>query len=524
MNVTAVDWTIVLVLLAALLAMAIWINTRCRSVADYLVSGRKVRLWLGMGAGIAGEIGLVSIVAMLEQGYMRGFGFVLIGLITMAITLPLFGVFGFGIERFRATRAMSVPQYLEMRYSRGLRILTGITNSAAGVIQMCIFPIVGARFLCVLVQAPPEVSVAGFSIASTSIVMLVLLVCAVTFTFLGGYITLIVTNFFQMIVIMIAIYWLLGHLVADLGMQQLWTTLEQTRGEAAFNPFAEGANAYGVTWFAWLLTMTVLLQFSYGPYLQRYASMDKPKTVSRSYFLGGIFGSGRTFVIIGIGVCALAALGETPPAGVAATGQEWASMASPYYLAQVVPPVLMGLLLAALLFADISTTDQYMLSWSTSIVNDCIYPFLKGTLSPEAHIRLVRMTIVAMCVLFFTVGLFYTPQLPIWEFLWLCANIIGGTGIAVLFGMYWKRTTTLAAYTAVGICVVLPLSDLVARSVYASSDAEGPFPISPEMTGFYTYVIATVALITLSLMSTKPTGYWDLGSQLRAMNAEGARA
>ena len=105
MNVAPVDWLILGALFVALLALAVWINSQCRSVADYLVSGRKVRLWLGMGAGIAGEIGLVSIVAMCEQGYMRGFGFVLIGLMSMCVMVPLFGVFGFGIERFRADQS-----------------------------------------------------------------------------------------------------------------------------------------------------------------------------------------------------------------------------------------------------------------------------------------------------------------------------------------------------------------------------------------------------------------------------------
>ena len=83
MNITPIDWTILAVSFVLFLALAIYLNGLCRSVADYLVSGRKIRLWLGMGAGIAGEIGLVTIVGICEQGYLRGFGFVLIGLLTM---------------------------------------------------------------------------------------------------------------------------------------------------------------------------------------------------------------------------------------------------------------------------------------------------------------------------------------------------------------------------------------------------------------------------------------------------------
>ena len=115
MIVTFADWMIVVVFFAIFLAMAIYLNAQCRSVADYLVSGRKVRMWLGMGAGLAGEIGLVSIAAMCEQGYLHGFSFVLLAILSMVILTPLFGYFGFGIERFRASKAMSVPQYIEMR-------------------------------------------------------------------------------------------------------------------------------------------------------------------------------------------------------------------------------------------------------------------------------------------------------------------------------------------------------------------------------------------------------------------------
>ena len=518
MNITPIDWQILGVLFLALLALAIWINTRCRSVADYLVSGRKVRLWLGMGAGIAGEIGLVSIVAMCEQGYMRGFGFVLIGLLSMCVMVPLFGVFGFGIERFRASKAMSVPQYIEMRYSRRLRIATGIINSAAGVLQMCIFPIVGASFIRVLIDAPETAQLAAMTIPSEWIIMAVLLACAILFTYFGGYITLVVVNFVQMIIIMVAIYWLLAYLVSDLGLQHFWTTLEETRGLGAFYPFVEGDDSYSLIWFAWLITMSILLQFSYGPYLQKYAAMDKPKTVSRSYLFGSLFATGRTFVILGIGVCALAALGPEPLAESGITGQQWKSLATPHYLATVVPPVLMGVLLAGLLFADISTTDQYLLSWATSIVNDCICPFLKQPLSPEKHIMAVRLTIVLLCVFFFLVGMVYEPTLPIWEFMWLLANVIGGTGIAVLLGMYWKRASTTGAYVAVIVSVALPLSDLTARWIYKEFWPDVPFPLTPQMTGFSTYVIATVLMMIVSLVGQRPTGYWDLGRDVRQLN------
>ena len=160
-NVTRIDWVIIGVFFVVLLGLAIYINSLCRSVADYLVSARKVRMWLGIGAGIAGEIGLVSIAGMCEQGYRRGYSFTLLQIFSLAITVPLFGIWGFGIQRFRASKAMSVPQYIEMRFSKRLRVITGYTNCLAGVIQMSIFPIIGARFLAVLMKLPETISIAG---------------------------------------------------------------------------------------------------------------------------------------------------------------------------------------------------------------------------------------------------------------------------------------------------------------------------------------------------------------------------
>lgn len=520
MNVASIDWTILVVGFLAFLGLAIYLNSKCRTVADYLVSGRKVRVWLGLGSGIAGEIGLLTIVSICEQGYGHGFSFVLIGILSMLITVPLFGMFGFGIERFRASKAMSMPQYIEMRYSKNLRIMTGMFNCLAGVIQMCLFPIVGATFVRILIGASEHTMLGGRSIPTDWIIMAILLVCPIIFTYLGGYTTLIVTNFFQSIIIMTALCWLLFMLVGQIGLQNFWTGLEKAHGIAGFNPFAESGNSYGVTWFVWLSVMTILLQFSYGPYLQKYASMDKPKTASRSYLLGALFGSGRVFIILGLGVAAVGVIGKAPPPDMASTtAAAWANVATPHYLATVVPPVLMGVLLLGLLFADVAVTDTYILSWSTSIVNDCIYPFKKTPFTPRGQIMAVRITILILCIIFFLFGMIYEPTMAIWDFMWLTANIIGGTGVAMLLGMYWRRATTAGAYAAVLTCLVLPISDLVARRAYVSMFPGKEFPIAPQTTGLYTYVIGAVLMIVISLLSREETKFWDLGKTVREMNA-----
>jgi SSS family solute:Na+ symporter len=152
-------------------------------------------------------------------------------------------------------------------------------------------------------------------------------------------------------------------------------------------------------------------------------------------------------------------------------------------------------------------------------VNDCICPFKKTPFSPRAHIMAVRITIIVLCILFFLFGLIYSPTMPIWEFLWSCATVICGTGIAMLFGMYWKRASTAGAYAAVLTCLVLPVSDLVARQVWqARGNEPKDYYWAPETGAFTTFMIAIFLLVVISLLSSRPTKYWDLGQTVRDMN------
>jgi SSS family solute:Na+ symporter len=225
-------------------------------------------------------------------------------------------------------------------------------------------------------------------------------------------------------------------------------------------------------------------------------------------------------VILGLGVVALAAIGSAVPDGLDVPERVWNGIVTPYYLAMIVPPVLMGILLAGLLFADISTTDQYLMSWSTSIVNDCVVPLKKKPFSQTGHIKAVRVTIIVLCLLFFINGLFYEPTMPLWEYMWLCANIIGGTGIAVLAGMYWRRATTAGAYAAVLCSLVLPLADLVGRRIFVAYHPGESIAWKPEYTGFSTYVLAALLLVVISLLFPGKTKYWDLGKTVREMNVK----
>ena len=134
MHMTAVDWAVVIGLMAMFVAMAVVANRLTKSVSDYLVAGRSAgRYMLTIAAGME-WIGAINIVMMFEMNYRSG----LPSLWWIMFTTP-FAVYmcvsGFVVYRFRETRAMTIAQFLEMRYSRGVRLLAGVLSWIAGMIN-----------------------------------------------------------------------------------------------------------------------------------------------------------------------------------------------------------------------------------------------------------------------------------------------------------------------------------------------------------------------------------------------------
>ena len=214
----------------------------------------------------------------------------------------------------------------------------------------------------------------------------------------------------------------------------------------------------------------------------------------------------------------MAAIGKSQPVPGKFTEVEWINFATPYYLNHIgMPVVLTGLVLLALLFADVAVTDKYILSWATSIVNDCIQPFREQQFTPRQQIRAVRLTVAALCVVFFLFGLIYKPGMTIWSFTWLLANLIGGSGIVVVLGMYWPGAKTIGAYVCIAVCVIVPLCDVITRQVITHIGAH-PLPWTPEQTGLYTYLAGAALMVLCSWFSREQSKYWDLGKAVREQN------
>lgn len=190
------DWLIVIVTLVTVVTIGMRAQRHVRGVADFLTAGRVAgRYVLCVSSGEAG-MGLISLVAMYESYYQSGFAYGFWGALATPIFLIL-GLSGYCSYRFRETRAMTVGQFLEMRYSRRFRLFAGFLQSISGVLNYALFPAVGARFIVYFCGLPVETEFLGLAFPTFAIVMAVFLGLEAFMAIKGGQITIIVTNCVQ---------------------------------------------------------------------------------------------------------------------------------------------------------------------------------------------------------------------------------------------------------------------------------------------------------------------------------------
>ena len=122
-------------------------------ISDFLVAGRGLGTFIGIATLAATEIGTVTFMYYAELGYKTGFASLVNGLIAGAAMLFV-GRTGFIIRRLRSLRPDDRSGVLRSRYSRKLRVLTGVLVATGGILNMGVFLKVEGTFLTIISGIP----------------------------------------------------------------------------------------------------------------------------------------------------------------------------------------------------------------------------------------------------------------------------------------------------------------------------------------------------------------------------------
>ena len=372
--------------------------------------------------------------------------------------------------RYRQTRAMTMAQFMEIRYSRHFRLFAGFLCFFSGLLNFGIFPAVGGRFFQYFCGLPPYMVSLGFMQIDLVYagIMAILLVISLGITFLGGQIAVMVTDFVQGVFCNIALCLIGGYLLFfhfDWS-QMMEAFLQAPKDASLINPAHSGdTDDYNATYFLIAVCAFVLNWMAWQGNQGYYAAARTPHAARMGRLIGSFREIIQTVPIVLLAVGAYTILHHADFASQAAQmkatlgaidnptiqSQQTVSIA----IIHMLPVGLIGVFAAIMFGAFVSTHDTYLHSWGSIFIQDVILPTRQilfktsAPLSPRAHMRILRLSMLGVALFIFCFSLFFSQQQDVLMFFALTGTFyVGWAGWTIVGGLYWKHGNTAGAWAA----------------------------------------------------------------------------
>lgn len=485
----AVDGLIIFVYLSVTVAAGLMVRRYVKGVEDFLVAGRKVNLHLGIASLAATEFGIATCIGNAQLGFKYGFAGITPGIALFA-AMYIVGRTGFCIERLRQSGALTVAEMFERQFGMGVRQLSGIVMVLGGLLNMGVFLRQAGDFLVVVCGLPPNL---------LEITMTALLLGVVVYTILGGMLSVLVTDFIQFVVMSIGLLTVTGLIFWLVGWSGLTESVAERIGPSGFNPFAadaDGVALYGVPRILFDVFVAFAAVLTWQSIISRLLSAKDEHTGKKIYTGTAAFFLVRFTIPVLWGIAAAVLL--KPELLTSLVEADGTAMIMPVMLKVVLPTGILGLLIAAMLAADMSTNSSYMLAWSSIIFNDVLRPFKWINREGKSGLRLNRMLIALIGVFLLLYGLWYPLKGDLWVYLQLTGTVyLSSMSVLLISACYWKRANARGAIAAIVVGAIVPVGYLVAQQVEAAQ-AMASF-IGPYWSGISTYLLAAIAMVLGSL-------------------------
>jgi len=484
-----IDGSIVGLYLLATMVAGLMVRRYVGGVEDFLVAGREMDVHLGIASLAATEFGIVTCMYTAEAGYRFGFAGATPGIL-MALAMLIVGLTGFCIKPLREAGVMTLPELFEKRFGPGVRRASGVVIVLGGLLNMGVFLRTGGEFLMTVTgfAAPAQSATQSWTSAHMlEISMTALLLMVAVYTILGGMLSVLVTDFLQFVVMSVGLVAVTALVLVRLGFSALADTVESHYGAAGFNPIRNPEMGWAYVLFNACLNLAVVL--TWQTTIQRVMAAKDARTGQRVY-TGTAFFFVCRFLIPGLwGIAALKAL---PPGTAGITTLN----AMPSWLGPFLPVGLTGLMIAAMLAADMSTDSSYMLTWAGVIYNDIVAPWRRPGWTEKKGLLLNR-TIVGLIGLFLLFyGLWYPLKGDLWSYLGVTGTIyLASMSTLLVACCYWPRANSRGASAAIVMGAIFPVAYLVAEQMRP----EVRQTVGPYWSGLAAYAGAALAMVLGSL-------------------------
>ncbi len=478
------------------------------SEKEYFLGGRSMGPWVTAMSAQASDMSGWLLMGFPGAILAAGMGKVWIGIGLGLGTALNWIIVAKRLRRFSraAGDSITLPQYLTNRFASQspiLKIVCAIIFLISFTVYVSSAFVAGKNVMCAIIPA-----LAGKEMLAMGLFAVIILI----YTFLGGYKAVCWTDFFQGLLMLVAL----------LAVPIIMAT--SGKFDSSFSgAFAEGITPFGTNPFAadWREIVTGLSwglgYFGMPHIIVRFMSIKKPSMIKKSASVAIVW------VILTLGAAiAIAILGRT---FLLKDGSSLAANLIPNNAQQdifitvvkdIFPGLIAGLLLAAIVAAAMSTADSQLLVASSSFTSDIYKPLIRKDKASEKEILWVgRIVVLAVSVVAFLIaasgvsnkaswansimsmvenawGLFGASFGPVvilslfWKrfnYAGACAGIITGAVVDIAWLLLFTNTIMPAAITNIGIYEILP--GFVAGAVMAVVVSLATKAPSPEVEAIY---------------------------------------
>lgn len=489
------NWELFVLILyfVAMLAIGVvfFFRSKSKTDKDYFLGGKSMGPWVTALSAQASDMSAWLLMGLPGSILAFGFGEVWIG-IGLAIGTALNWILvAHRLRKFSqaANDSITLPQYLSNRFatkSKGLQVTCAI------VFLICFTFYVASAFV-----AGTKVFVSLFPSLDPMLAMVIFASILIVYTFLGGFSAVCWTDFFQGLLMLVAvlavpiIIVISGEMVPELLGETVYEVAKDgSISEHVFvGSFFEASVKDIFNGLAWGLGY-----FGMPHILVRFMAIKKASLVKKSATVA------ITWVVLALAaVVCIATFGRMLP-GVGAellqNGKD--DMIFVELARKLFPPAITGFLLAAIIAASMSTADSQLLVASSSFTSDIYKPLIRKKASNKEVLWVGRAVVLFVAAVAFMIALdaygdANNPIMALVDAAW--AGFGSAFGSVVLLSLFWRRFTYKGALAGV---ITGALVDIVWQLFL--SDLTGVYELIP---GFAASMIIAIAVTLLDKEPSK---------------------
>ncbi|AKJ27938.1 sodium:solute symporter family protein [Caldimonas brevitalea] len=422
---------LVILYLLGTIAIGLWAAKRVKNTADFAIAGRHLPLVMIVTTTFATWFGSETVLGIPAKFVQGGLGSVVEDPFGAGTCLILVGLF-FAAKLYKMT-LLTISDYYRERYGRGIEIV-------------CSFIII----LSYLGWVSAQVTALGlvFNLLSAGVIgiplgMVIGTVSILAYTLFGGMWSVAVTDFIQMIILVVGLFVLAVFAGNMAGGADKVIDLAVSKDMFKFWP--EPSMTDILAFIAAAITM-MLGSIPQQDVFQRVMSANNVQAATRGPVIGGICYILFAFVPMFLVTSALIIMPEQAQTLLTDDPQK----ILPTLVLEHMPFVMQVLFFGALLSALKSTASATLLAPSVTFVENIWRQFVPKR-SDKAELLTMRIAVLlfSVCVLLYAI---YSQGTSIYEMVSGAYQVtLVGAFVPLVAGLYWQRATTQGAALSIAL-------------------------------------------------------------------------